>query len=353
MKKENVYHNLYSLIPFLPKPLYEEDMENLKDTVDTFVVRLKRYNGDGKFDGRIDEILDEFKKWKENPDAYNRNHNIAGTFDKENEESFAMVNNRSIKSREHDETINEKQKPQKIKKAKFNRKKLKKIGKIVLAVIGAGVIGIGAKQATKNLETIEVPVPDDNSISDINETYDTSWYNLPANEWFSDKDEAYKNDTINLTVSNKKLEEVKDKAVEVKKEIEENDKQEKLYTFKYKVEYGDTIYALEKRFDCKIKTSDGILKEGMVLDITTSNKELADEMNDVFNKENEPISFEYYTIQKGDTLPKIVEKFQDNNIDGDDIMRCNPQIKSNNEIIEGQTIKIPVYENEKTNGMAK
>ena len=60
MKEENIYHNLYSLIPFLPKPLYEEDMENLKDTVNTFVARLKRYNGDGKYDGRIDEILYEF-----------------------------------------------------------------------------------------------------------------------------------------------------------------------------------------------------------------------------------------------------------------------------------------------------
>ena len=351
MKKENVYHNLYSLIPFLPKPLYEEDMENLKDTVDTFVARLKRYNGDGKFDGRIDEILYEFEKWKENPDAYNRNHNIAGTFDKENEESFAMVNNRSIKSKKQNEIIN---KNKNGKKVKFNRKKLKRIGKTILVVAGAVGIAIGAKQAvSRALETIEVPVLDGNSISDINETYDTSWYNLPANEWFSDKDEAYKNDTINLTVSNKKADEVKDKAVEVKKEIEENDKQEKLYTFKYKVEYGDTIYALEKRFDCKIKTSDGILREGMVLDITTSNEELADEMNDVFNKENEPISFEYYTIQKGDTLPKIVEKFQDNNIDGDDIMRCNPQIESNKEIIEGQIIKIPVYENEKTNGMTR
>ena len=96
MKEENIYHNLYSLIPFLPKPLYEEDMENLKDTVDTFVARLKRYNGDGKFDGRIDEILYEFEKWKENPDAYNRNHNIAGAFDKENKEVFKSKENNEI-----------------------------------------------------------------------------------------------------------------------------------------------------------------------------------------------------------------------------------------------------------------
>lgn len=342
MKKENVYHNLYSLIPFLPKPLYEEDMENLKDTVDTFVARLKRYNGDGKFDGRIDEILYEFEKWKENPDAYNRNHNIAGTFDKENEESFAMVNNRKIKSKKQDEIIN---KNKNEKKVKFNRKKLKRIGKTMLVVAGAVGIAIGAKQAvSRNLETIEVPVLDGNSISDINETYDTSWYNLPANEWFSDKDEAYKNDTINLTVSNKKLEEVKDKAVEVKKEIEENDKQEKLYTFKYKVEYGDTIYALEKRFDCKIKTSDSILREGMVLDITTSNKELADEMNNEFDLENKKFDyFEYYTIQKGDTLPEIANNY---GVSCDDIMKYNSSIESINKIVAGQTIKIP--QNEKS-----
>lgn len=342
MKKENVYHNLYSLIPFLPKPLYEEDMENLKDTVDTFVARLKRYNGDGKFDGRIDEILYEFEKWKENPDAYNRNHNIAGTFDKENEESFAMVNNRKIKSKKQDEIIN---KNKNEKKVKFNRKKLKRIGKTMLVVAGAVGIAIGAKQAvSRNLETIEVPVLDGNSISDINETYDTSWYNLPANEWFRDKDEAYKNDSINLTVSNKKLEEVKDKAVEVKKEIEENDKQEKLYTFKYKVEYGDTIYALEKRFDCKIKTSDSILREGMVLDITTSNKELADEMNDEFDLENKKFDyFEYYTIQKGDTLPEIANNY---GVSCDDIMKYNSSIESINKIVAGQTIKIP--QNEKS-----
>lgn len=345
MKEENIYHNLYSLIPFLPKPLYEEDMENLKDTVDTFVARLKRYNGDGKFDGRIDEILYEFEKWKENPDAYNRNHNIAGTFDKENKEVFNMVNNRSIKPRKQDEAINEKQKPKKINKVKFNRKKLKKIGKIVLAVMGAGVIVIGAKQAVKSLETIEVPVLDDNSISDINETYDTSWYNLPANEWFSDKDEVYKDDTINLTVSKDKAEEIKDKSAEIKKEIEENDKQEELYTFKYKVEYGDTIYALQKRFNCKIKTSDGILREGNVLNITTTDKELADEMNDAFNKENESISFEYYTIQKGDTLPEIANNY---GVSCDDIMRYNSSIESINKIVEGQTIKIPQSEKSMT-----
>lgn len=344
MKKENVYHNLYSLIPFLPKPLYEEDMENLKDTVDTFVARLKRYNGDGKFDGRIDEILYEFEKWKENPDAYNRNHNIAGTFDKENEESFAMVNNRSIKSKKQDEIIN---KNKNGKKVKFNRKKLKRIGKTILVVAGAVGIAIGAKQAvSRALETIEVPVLDGNSISDINETYDTSWYNLPANEWFSDKDEAYKNDTINLTVSNKKADEVKDKAGEVKKEIEENDKQEKLYTFKYKVEYGDTIYALEKRFNCKIKTSDSILRDGMVLDITTSNKELADEMNDEFDLENKKFDyFEYYTIQKGDTLPEIANNY---GVSCDDIMKYNSSIESINKIVAGQTIKIPQIEKSMT-----
>lgn len=345
MKEENIYHNLYSLIPFLPKPLYEEDMENLKDTVDTFVARLKRYNEDGKFDGRIDEILYEFEKWKENPDAYNRNHNIAGAFDKENEEVFNVVNNRSIKPRKQDEAINEKQKSKKINKVKFNRKKLKKIGKIVLAVMGAGVIVIGAKQAVKNLETIEVPVLDDNSISDINETYDTSWYNLPANEWFSDKDEVYKDDTINLTVSKDKAEEIKDKSAEIKKEIEENDKQEELYTFKYKVEYGDTIYALEKKFNCKIKTSDGILREGNVLNITTTDKELADEMNDAFNKENESISFEYYTIQKGDTLPEIANNY---GVSCDDIMKYNSSIESINKIVAGQTIKIPQSEKSMT-----
>lgn len=345
MKEENIYHNLYSLIPSLTGPLYEKDEKNLKDVVDTFVAILKRNNKNGEYDEKINEILYEFEKWREDPAAYNRYHNIAGAFDKENEEVFNMVNNRSIKPRKQDEAINKKQKPKKINKAKFNRKKLKKIGKIVLAVMGAGVITIGAKQAVKNLETIEVPVLDDNSISDINETYDTSWYNLPANEWFSDKDEVYKDDTINLTVSKDKAEEIKDKSAEIKKEIEENDKQEELYTFKYKVEYGDTIYALEKRFNCKIKTSDGILREGNVLNITTTDKELADEMNDVFNKENEPISYEYYTIQKGDTLPEIANNY---GVSCDDIMICNPQIESNNKIIEGQTIKIPQSEKSKT-----
>ena len=345
MKEENIYHNLYSLIPSLTGPLYEKDEKNLKDVVDTFVAILKRNNKNGKYDEKINEILYEFEKWKKDPAAYNRYHNIAGAFDKENEEVFNMVNNRSIKPRGQDESINEKQKPKKINKVKFNRKKLKKIGKIVLAVIGAGVITIGAKQAVKNLETIEVPVLDDNSISDINETYDTSWYNLPANEWFSDKDEVYKDDTINLTVSKDKAEEIKDKSAEIKKEIEENDKQEELYTFKYKVEYGDTIYALQKRFNCKIKTSDGILGEGNVLKITTTDKKLADEMNDAFNKENEPISFEYYTIQKGDTLPEIANNY---GVSCDDIMICNPQIESNNKIIEGQTIKIPQSEKSKT-----
>ena len=138
MKEENIYHNLYSLIPFLPNPLYEEDMENLKDTVDTFVARLKRYNGDGKYDGRIDEILYEFEKWKENPDAYNRNHNIAGVFDKENEEVFNMINNRSIKPRKQDEAINENKKTKREKKIKLIKKAI--IGGTIVAVGLTGVI---------------------------------------------------------------------------------------------------------------------------------------------------------------------------------------------------------------------
>lgn len=348
-KEENIYRNLYSFIPSLTKPLYEKDEKNLKDVVDTFVARLKKYNKNGEYDQKIKEILSEFEKWREDPVLYNRKHNIAGTFDKENEEAFAMVNNRSIKSRDHDEVMNEKQKQKKINKAKFNRKKLKKIGRIVLAVMGAGVIMIGAKQATKNLETIEVPVPDDNSISDINETYDTSWYNLPANEWFSDKNKIYKDDTIELTVSNKKVDDIKNKANEVRKEIEEKSKS---YTFKYKVEYGDTVYALEERFDCKLNIT-GILREGVTLNITTNDKELANEMQALYDKkmkEEEPVSFEYYIVKNGDTLPEIANNY---GVSCDDIMKYNSSIKSINKIDEGQTIKIPVYENEKTNGMAK
>ena len=129
MKEENIYHNLYSLIPSLKKPLYEKDEKNLKDVVDTFVAILKRNNKDREYDGKIKDILDEFEKWKKDPAAYNRYHNIAGAFDKENEEVFNMVNNRSIKPRKQDEAINEKQKSKKINKVKFNRKKLKKIWK--------------------------------------------------------------------------------------------------------------------------------------------------------------------------------------------------------------------------------
>ena len=424
-KEENIYRNLYSFIPSLQKPLYEKDEKNLKDVVDTFVARLKRYNKNGKYDQKIAEILYEFEEWREDPVLYNRKHNIAGTFDKENEEAFAMVNNRSIKSREHDETINEKQKNKKIKKAKFDRKRLKKIGKIVLAVIGAGVIGIGAKQATKNLETIEVPVPDDNSISDINETYDTSWYNLPANEWFSDKDEVYKDDAINLIVSKDKAEKIKNtlnkasstnnknekysfnyivepndtvEIVEEKTGCNLNmDKSRKLtvgevitintdnretfdkgmseykemlnkiekmkdmiepvpnsgiYYFEYIVKHGDTKDSLEDRFKCNLKVGN-MLQEGETITINTSNEYMAAIMQkeyDTIKNSEMPISYEYYTIQKGDTLPEIANNY---GVSCDDIMKYNSSIKSINKIYEDQTIKIPVYENEKTNGMTR
>ena len=58
MKEENIYHNLYSLIPSLKKPLYEKDEKNLKDVVDTFVAILKRNNKDREYDGKIKDILD-------------------------------------------------------------------------------------------------------------------------------------------------------------------------------------------------------------------------------------------------------------------------------------------------------
>ena len=68
-------------------------------------------------------------------------------------------------------------------------------------------------------------------------------------------------------------------------------------------------------------------------------------MNDAFNKENESISFEYYTIQKGDTLPEIANNY---GVSCDDIMKYNSSIESNNKIIAGQTIKIPQSEKSKT-----
>lgn len=133
MKEENIYHNLYSLIPSLKEPLYEKDEKNLKDVVDTFVAILKRNNKDREYDEKINDILDEFEKWKENPDAYNRNHNIAGAFDKENEEVFNMVNNRSIKPRKQDEAINENKKTKREKKIKL----------IKNSIIGGTIIAIG------------------------------------------------------------------------------------------------------------------------------------------------------------------------------------------------------------------
>lgn len=137
-KEENIYRNLYSLIPSLTEPLYEKDEKNLKDVVDTFVTILKRNNKNCEYDKKINDILDEFKKWKENPAAYNRYYNIAGAFDKENEEVFNMVNNKSIKPRKQDEAINENKKTKREKKIKLIKNSI--IGGTIVAVGLTGVI---------------------------------------------------------------------------------------------------------------------------------------------------------------------------------------------------------------------
>ena len=122
------------------------------------------------------------------------------------------------------------------------------------------------------------------------------------------------------------------------------------YNFKYTVKAGDTLSGLKYRFDAThIETgrNDSSIYMNEVITIYTYNKEIAkqgQEMYEEEQQENEPTSFEEYTVQEGDTLPEIADKF---GVTCDDIMRYNDQIKDIRTIYAGDTYKIPQWD--KTN----
>lgn len=316
-----------------------------KEVRDRYKIASSTYNDSDEWRQISAEMSDFFANGKE---AYDAKIN---SFNKENDDLFNMINGRKQDTIYSNLVVEDKSYPElrvyssneEPKKVNVNKKTNfgKKWKIIILGVLGVTILGSAA--AKTNLETVEVPVPESASISDINELYDTSWYNLVPTDWFTDKDKAYENDKINLIVSNERVEEIENKANVVKNSNEE--KIESYYPFKYTVIYGDTKYGLEERFgdDCKISDS---LTPGKDIIIHTKNKELAEEMQSFYDEEQakkEPISFEKYVIKQGELLPNIANAYD---VTCDQIKEYNPGKVGdapNYKIDAGDTLEIPVY----------
>lgn len=115
--------------------------------------------------------------------------------------------------------------------------------------------------------------------------------------------------------------------------------------FKYIVQYDDSYSSLKERFgnDCEIYSSSAMLQVFDTITIDAHDIEIKKAMDELYEKqmkENEPISFESYTIKPGDTLPEIANTY---GITCAQIMEYNPFIENIQEIYAGDTLKIPVY----------
>ena len=176
------------------KSLYEllglDSNASEKEVRDRYKIASSTYNDSDEWRQISAEMNDFFANGKE---AYDAKIN---SFNKENDGLFNMINGRKqdtsnlgVEDKSYPElrvySSNEKTKKVKLIKKQTLGKKLKII---IASVLGVTIMG---SAAATNLETVEVPVPESASISDINELYDTSWYNLVPTDWFTDQDKAY------------------------------------------------------------------------------------------------------------------------------------------------------------------
>ena len=156
---------------------------------------------------------------------------------------------------------------------------------------------------------------------------------------------------IYATVKNEKVDEINQKIDDQQKKYHDSltIKQEKKYEFKYRIKPGDTVFILKNKYNALEESfpKNSLLLSNSVITIYTKDKKIAEEMQTLYDEEEkakEPYSYVNYTIQKGDTLPLIADKF---NVTPNDILKCNEGLDLQL-IYAGETISIPQYEKSKT-----
>lgn len=233
-----------------------------------------------------------------------------------------------------------------LKKYNVKIKKFKKDGfkKVVLAGCIAGTLMGGIAAFSTNYDLVNVPMYNNDTLEVVASDLGMSPNNLLYIRGL--KAIVKESDRKRFDA---KLEERK------QEDIEKN----KVYNFKYIVCAGDTLSGIYEKFKAvDVIREDGSKRSEHSIDayeevtIYTHDKEMAKAGQMAYDKYmmekeeqakfNNPVSFEYYTVKVGDTLPEIAQSY---GVDCADIIKYNqgkvPDIYT---IYEGDTLKIPQYE---------
>lgn len=220
---------------------------------------------------------------------------------------------------------------------------------VVSSLIGVAVI---TTIVGNNVKKVNIPVYEGDSISKICQECDVKWYNMPSAMAKYSTYVLKPGDIISVYVTKDKAEEVRDYAGKKVKE-EELKNTPITYQFHYVVQPDDSDSLLKERFlAVKIERPNAIYKDlnqGEVVIIYTTDSNIANDMEEEYNsylKSLEPVDYEYYKIKPGDTLPEIAAEY---GVTCNQIMKYNPQIEYIGDIKAGDTLKIPVYQQTKSN----
>jgi len=248
----------------------------------------------------------------------------------------------------------------KLDETKFNKEKLKanlkffstRAGKLVIVTsvvaLGTTLVAVGLNNAK---ETTTITAYKGETLNQVMDAYDIERINI-KNEPLNGNEEFLSNREFEVTKyfdADEKIKSINEIEEERKEEYEKANPE--LYSFPYVVQFGDTLSGLRERFgtDKIEKDEPGTdLYYGEELVIWTDKKGLADEMNRRYEEklaESMPSDFTTYVVKDGDTLAAIA------NAHGaliTDIMEYN-EIADPDCISTGNVIKIPVYEETKTN----
>lgn len=273
--------------------------------------------------------------------------NLAKEFDEDNKRN-SKKQNEEIVEKWHEEE-------KEFEKAKLNvnlKFFKKKAGKVILVtttvILGTVLVAVGLNNSK---ETTAITAYKGETLNQVMETYDINRFNI-KNEPFDGDEKFLSNQTYEVTKYIDAEEKIADiNRIDAERREERNEQMPELYKFYYLVTYGDTLSGLKERFNYAkiVKEEPGTdLYYGEEVIMWTDKKELAKEMNSRYEAkmaEDMPTSFTYYTVQDGDTLAAIANAHGANILD---ILEYN-EIADPDCIATGNVIKIPVFEQTKTN----
>ena len=210
-----------------------------------------------------------------------------------------------------------------------DKQKKKRYGLVIGAIAATVVVISGFAIDAASHEKIKVPVYPGETYEDFMEYYDVNNHEI----------KEFSSSGAEVKVKNKKVPEIEEK---IKERLAEEKKYDtEYYAFKYAVEWGDTISSLATRYKTNkeyVNSGNPNLVSGKDIIIYTPYKDIADEMNEEYNREHQVSEVAYtYVIQDGDTIKTISDK---TNVSMNEILNFNG-LSADDTLYAGQILKIP------------